>query len=89
MGGTVEQWRELMRTETWYSAEEAVTAGLADEVVGKEAKAQNDFDLTVFSYAGRDKAPAPVVDKQEQAPEENPPGINWAQFQDALRGAFA
>lgn len=31
-GGTIEQWREVMRAETWYSAEEAVAAGLADRV---------------------------------------------------------
>lgn len=30
-GGTREQWRETMRAETWYTAEEAVLAGLADE----------------------------------------------------------
>ncbi|ATO14678.1 hypothetical protein CO540_13270 [Micromonospora sp. WMMA2032] len=31
-GGTTEQWRALMRDETWYTAEEAVAAGLADRV---------------------------------------------------------
>jgi ATP-dependent protease ClpP protease subunit len=31
-GGTVAQWRDRMRAETWYSADEAVQAGLADEV---------------------------------------------------------
>lgn len=30
-GGTREQWRDTMRIETWYEAEEAVLAGLADE----------------------------------------------------------
>lgn len=32
-GGTVDEWRAAMRAETWYSPEEAVTAGLADEAV--------------------------------------------------------
>lgn len=32
-GGKVEDWRDLMRAETWYSAVEAVDAGLADEAV--------------------------------------------------------
>ena len=36
-GGTVEAWRALMQAETWYSASEAVTAGLADEAVGAAA----------------------------------------------------
>lgn len=31
-GGTVEAWRDLMRSETWYGAGEAVEAGLADAV---------------------------------------------------------
>lgn len=35
-GGDVEEWRAAMRAETWYSDQEAVTAGLADGVVGSE-----------------------------------------------------
>jgi ATP-dependent protease ClpP protease subunit len=35
-GGTSEQWREVMRAETWYSADEAVTAGLADRVAATD-----------------------------------------------------
>src|SRR3546814_16198489 len=37
-GGTPEEWRTAMRAETWYSDQEAVDAGLADEVVGSEAE---------------------------------------------------
>jgi ATP-dependent protease ClpP protease subunit len=33
-GGTVDEWRELMLAETWFTADEAVKAGLADEVQG-------------------------------------------------------
>lgn len=36
-GGEAALWRERMRAETRYSAEEAVQAGLADEVVGLAA----------------------------------------------------
>lgn len=32
-GGTVQEWRDLMKAETWYTADEAVKAGLADEVM--------------------------------------------------------
>ena len=35
-GGTVAEWRERMRDETWLSAEEAVDLGLADGVEGEE-----------------------------------------------------
>jgi ATP-dependent protease ClpP protease subunit len=60
-GGTVDTWRQAMREETWYTAEEAVEAGLADRVEQKadatDAKAQ--VDVSVFNHAGRANAPAP------------------------------
>jgi ATP-dependent protease ClpP protease subunit len=31
-GGEVEDWRQLMLAETWFSADEAVTSGLADRI---------------------------------------------------------
>lgn len=36
-GGTLEDWRARMEAETWFSAAEAVAAGLADEVSGATA----------------------------------------------------
>lgn len=42
-GGTVDKWRAAMRDEKWYSADEAVSAGLADEVAQPKAKLK---DLT-------------------------------------------
>jgi ATP-dependent protease ClpP protease subunit len=90
-GLSAEHWREAMRAETWYSADEAVEARLADEVRGKteKAPARNDFDLTVFSYAGREQAPAPVIETPEVVPVETPvAGINWQSITDALQGAF-
>lgn len=59
-GGDVTFWRERMREETWYSADEALQAGLIDEVEGKPRKS-DDFDLSMFNYAGRDNAPEPVL----------------------------
>lgn len=77
-GGTAEGWRAAMRAETWYSADEAVAAGLADtaepppdeESDGGEAdeKVAASFDLSVFAYAGRDTAPAPVIEEPRQPP---------------------
>ncbi len=86
-GGSGADWREKMRAETWYTADEAVEAGLADEVRGKDAQSKNSFDLSVFSYAGRDNAPEPVL-TTEVTPEE-PQGTDWNPFIDALKGAFA
>jgi len=70
-GGTVEDWRTAMLAETWYSADEAVAAGLADRVEQAQAPAENRFDLSVFTYAGRDQAPDPTAARQP-APEPTP-----------------
>lgn len=40
-GGTVKEWRNAMSGDKWYTAEEAVTAGLADAVIGQEAAAED------------------------------------------------
>jgi ATP-dependent protease ClpP protease subunit len=65
--GTVAEWRARMQTETWYSAEEAVAAGLADEVAsakkqpaGAPAPAMA-WDLSMYRYQGRTQAPPPDV----------------------------
>ncbi len=73
-GGTVNAWRSAMQAETWYSADEAVSAGLADRVEKAQPKAENAFDLSVFTYAGRGDAPAPatVPPVPEPAPHPGP-----------------
>lgn len=58
-GGTTEGWRDLMRAETWYSATEAVDAGLADEAAAKAA-ADPDED-------------EPPGDPDEPDPDEDEP----------------
>lgn len=66
-GGTADDWLAAMSAETWYSAEEAVTAGLADSVVSQgdgeaaKAKARARFDLSVFAHASREDAPEPFI----------------------------
>ncbi|MDJ1372781.1 head maturation protease, ClpP-related [Gulosibacter molinativorax] len=60
-GGSREHWRELMQAETWYTAEEAVEAGLADDWVDAEPEATAAFDLSRFKFRGRAMAPAPVL----------------------------
>lgn len=69
-GGTADEWRDAMKAETWYTADEAVKAGLADRVDGKDAEpaATNRFDLSVFAHAGRSNAPAPTVTNHERRP---------------------
>jgi ClpP class serine protease len=63
-GGTAEDWRALMEAETWYTAQEAVDAGLADEVASTRTltdgnSPQNSWDLSIFRYPSRAEAPAP------------------------------
>lgn len=65
-GGTVESWRERMKAETWFSAKEAVTAGLADEVASNAqakitAQLGGNWDLSLFNFAGRANAPDPFA----------------------------
>lgn len=61
-GGSRTQWRDVMRAETWFTAEETVLAGLADEWDGsRESAAAAAFDLTNFVYPGRSAAPAPTL----------------------------
>lgn len=63
-GGNADDWRALMKAETWYSADEAVAAGLADrtdaDTGDDEPAASNLFDLSMYAHAGRAAASAPV-----------------------------
>jgi ATP-dependent protease ClpP protease subunit len=70
-GGDVADWREAMSKESWYTAQEAVDAGLADELADEktaEPKARASHDLRIFAYAGRDKAPPPTSPDRIKAP---------------------
>lgn len=61
-GKTAADWRTTMQGEQWYSADEAVDAGLADSVVelpAKKAAKTNAWNLSFYAYQGRDTAPAP------------------------------
>lgn len=71
-GGTRDEWRQVMRGERWFTAEEAVEAGLADEVVSSKKQTQpaedepemrRRFDLAAYGYQG----------PQQEAPTTPPP----------------
>lgn len=75
-GGTPEHWRERMKAETWFNAEEAVSSGLADEVESLPRKGEPAeetvtarWDLSLFNYAGREQAPAPIINAAEPVAE--------------------
>lgn len=99
-GGTVDEWRAAMRDETWYSAEEAVAAGLADSTINDpasndKAKATLTDARALFRYAGRGEAPAPgqssaVHPDPPAAPEPGTPethqeGDSMSKLTDGLR----
>lgn len=48
-GGTAAQWREAMRAETWYTAEEAVAAGLADRTGDGPAQLPAGLDVAALT----------------------------------------
>lgn len=56
-------WTQILADETWYTAEEAVAAGLADRVdasAAPEARTRvGAWSMKNFRYAGRESAPAP------------------------------
>jgi ATP-dependent Clp endopeptidase proteolytic subunit ClpP len=75
--GTAAEWRDVMRAEQWYTADEAVEAGLADRVGDTDSPSEfkpptDRWTLNFYNYAGRSAAPPPkpivaVVQQQEPA----------------------
>jgi ATP-dependent protease ClpP protease subunit len=59
-------WRDLMKEEVWYTADEAVDANLADKVSEEDASSSpsDEWDLSVFNYQGRTDAPSPKQVRQ-------------------------
>lgn len=67
--GSVKSWRDLMRAESWFTAAEALEAGLVDEVT-KLARREGAATADVahrspvvgrYRYPDRDHAPAPII----------------------------
>ena len=85
-GGTRGAWRDVMRAETWYTAEEAVLAGLADEWDGSADSAAAAFDLSRYTYAGRLEAPAPAlaVAAHHEPPVSPEPGHSHPKKEDLV-----
>lgn len=53
-GGTAAHWRSLMRAETWFTADEAVAAGLADTAVTDDQAPAAKLDVRLFRTALRE-----------------------------------
>jgi ATP-dependent Clp endopeptidase proteolytic subunit ClpP len=69
-----EYFRGLMKAETWFTADEAVDAGLADAVAGDEGDATTDnkWDLSIFAYQGREQAPEPKIETVQVTNQDEP-----------------
>ena len=63
-GGEVQDWLDAMSAETWYTAEEALAAGLADGIVTEKSSAPEPSASLAkhrFKFANRAAAPPPPV----------------------------
>lgn len=91
-GGDAADWRALMKAETWYSAAEAVAAGLADRTDAapdddaENTDASNLFDLSMYAHAGRAAAaaPLPVAALASNRKERPMPELTRADLDQAL-----
>lgn len=91
-GGTVEDWRQKMRAETWYTDHDAVAAGLADEIDG--VTPQNRVQPTTTR---NEAPPAAVVEPvviTEPEPVQEPVVVDFHRVleeieEDAALGIFA
>jgi ATP-dependent Clp endopeptidase proteolytic subunit ClpP len=77
--GRADGWRDAMRAETWYTADEAVAAGLAHRVAERPAEAAlaavASFDLSVYAHVPdrlQNKAPQAAVAPPAEAPKAQP-----------------
>ena len=67
-GGEIQDWLDAMSQETWYTAEEAVAAGLADAVITEKSEAPSPSASLAkrrFKFANRAAAPPPPVTRSE------------------------
>jgi len=71
-GGSAADWRTVMQATTWYSAAEAVAAGLADEVRGSSAAPVNKADPP------KDPVPVPAIDNAANRSAQNADAIRRA-----------
>lgn len=75
-GGTPEHWKKVMKATGWYRGQEAISAGLADELTELKAKGKNsvaasatNFDMSVYKnkVAARAILNNPIVGKKDPA----------------------
>lgn len=86
-GGTVQEWRERMQAETWYTGQEALAVGLVDEITSPDEDEGDDtrevpensgrLSLAAFNFTGRASAPAPQIPENDsENVSENDPALS-------------
>jgi hypothetical protein len=86
-GGTADEWRETMRDgDTWYNAEQAKAAGLADVIIGEVLPEQVPAEEQVTAKISLDlfKVEAPAVTAADTITPFDLEG-----FRAALKGVLA
>ncbi|WP_257202955.1 head maturation protease, ClpP-related [Corynebacterium cystitidis] len=75
-GESIDFWLERMSAETWFSAEEALSAGLVDAIEGVDVPVASVGSRRVFNqfrFANRAAAPPPRGPRQESGGNNNLP----------------
>lgn len=74
-GGAPDDWLSVMAAETWYTAEEALAAGLVDEIEDAKQPAMASLGAmrAQFKFANRAAAPPPPVTRSESGDETTKP----------------
>ena len=88
-GGTVEEWLERINAETWFTAQEALDAGLIDVIEDAKAAAPaaslgRSRVMASFKYSSRSAAPPPTLGSRSESAPHNSPTPSFGQEGDAM-----
>lgn len=72
-GITADAARQIMKAETWYTADEAVAAGFADELVQTDSKAVALFDYRLYPKAPQKLTALATASASIFQPKRHPP----------------
>lgn len=78
-GTPAKEWREAMAEDAYFSAEEAILVGLADEI-RSGARVSNDTRTRMFNamrFASRDQAPEPALVRRARAKKEEGKAVSF------------
>lgn len=77
-GKTAEECRDVMKAETWFTAEEAIQAGFADDPSDEKSRAVAAFDYRAYAHAPQ-RLRALAAKKNWRLPDTSAPAASAAQ----------